>query len=115
MLKMVTLDRQGPSADNALNFETSTKNIFESSVDQRVQPEISPKDIVSDLTSNLNLMQTVASSGLSLGQSAQEKYHEQQKKSFCSLFVIFGLNATEFVHNNFKEQYDVLGSYPNLE
>ena len=73
--------------------------------------------MVSDQTTNLNLMQTVASSGLSLVQTSQEIQHqEQQKKSYCSLFVIFGLNATEFVKNNLlKEQYDVLGSYPNLD
>ena len=40
---------------------------------------------------------------------------EQQKKSFCSLFVIFGLDATKFIREDFKEEYSVLGSYPNLD
>ena len=29
--------------------------------------------------------------------------------------MIFGLNATKFVKENYKESYEVLGSYPNLE
>ena len=40
---------------------------------------------------------------------------DQSKKSFCSLFVIFGLDATKFIREDFKEEYSVLGSYPNLE
>ena len=40
----------------------------------------------------------------------------KQKKSFCSLFVIFGLNASAFVRREEPvESYEVLGSYPNLE
>jgi len=40
---------------------------------------------------------------------------EAQKTQFCSLFVIFGLDASKFVLQNFKETYAVLGSYPDLQ
>ena len=39
---------------------------------------------------------------------------ESSRESFCSLFVIFGLNASKFVENR-EEEYEVLGSYPDLQ
>ena len=39
---------------------------------------------------------------------------EQPRKTFCSLFAIFGLNATKFVNEDFKQSYEVLDCYPDL-
>ena len=37
-----------------------------------------------------------------------------ERASLCSLFVVFGLNANTFVRQDMKQEYCVLGSYPNL-
>ena len=46
---------------------------------------------------------------------SDSKKVESQRKSFCSLFIIFGLNASKYVNEDFKEEYEVLGSYPDLQ
>lgn len=39
---------------------------------------------------------------------------EEQAESLCTLFLIFGLNATKYVENNKETSYEILGSYPSL-
>ena len=94
-------------------YETSRKDIFESS--GPVNLDSSPKnlesnDLASTFTMTTGLNQTSARTN-----PKSELQQKLKKEPFCSLFVIFGLNASKFVQNDFEETYDVLGSYPNLD
>jgi hypothetical protein len=62
------------------------------------------------------LHQTAVTDGIaSKALAAKDEIIPAEQKSFCSLFVIFGFNASIFVNEDGKENYELLGSYPDLQ
>ena len=106
---------------DAMNFETTQKNLYESNENVPLRDDevsISPEKQQQNFPEMASTTTMVSSLGLAnyptvSGETPQ--IADQHKKSFCTLFVIFGLDATKFIREDFKEEYIVLGSYPNLD
>lgn len=98
-----------------MNFETTRKDIFESSGVVKIQREVTPLEVANDLTATMMQTQLTSTDIQTRGDYMDKQTISRNTKSFCSLFVIFGLNASIFAKNNLKEVYEVLGSYPNLK
>ena len=104
-----------------MNFETTQKNLYESNENVPLRDDevsISPEKQQQNFPEMASTTTMVSSLGLAnyptvSGETPQ--IADQHKKSFCTLFVIFGLDATKFIREDFKEEYIVLGSYPNLD
>ena len=88
-------------------FETVEKNIFELSTLKL------PVESASAIT--YDTQQLVLSSVKTADPTEEKSETGKLRKPFCSLFVIFGLNATKFVNEDFKQSYEVLDSYPDLQ